>query len=87
MKELGLPDTVTSNGYTAFYNCVSLKSIAIPKYVSELKDKTFQYCANLTSISLPDSITSIGEMAFPRDWLDKADPAQGTKNDWKTSIL
>ncbi len=58
----GLP--VTSIGYRAFNNCISLKSITIPNSVTSIGFAAFKYCESLTSITIPDSVTSIGMLAF-----------------------
>ena len=59
-----IPDSVTSIGNYAFYECESLTSIAIPSSVTRIGDEAFSYCASLTSITIPNSVTSIGEGAF-----------------------
>ena len=61
-KYNGLP--VTSIGYYAFYECISLISIVIPNSVTSIDDRAFYYCVNLTSIEIPNSVTSIGLWAF-----------------------
>ena len=59
-----IPDSVTSIGWSAFYNCKSLTSITIPDSVTSIGGYAFSYCENLKSISTPDSVTSIGNDAF-----------------------
>ena len=58
----GLP--VTSIGYLAFQDCISLTSINIPNGVTSIKMSAFYYCSSLSSITIPDSVTSIGNNAF-----------------------
>ena len=43
-----------------------LRSITIPKGVSEIKPGTFNGCCSLRSLSIPELVTSIGEAAFQR---------------------
>jgi hypothetical protein len=59
-----IPNSVTSIGNNAFYNCKSLKEITIPNSVTRIGNITFAKCNSLTSIIIPNSVTSIGYYAF-----------------------
>ena len=59
-----IPDSVTSIGSSAFYDCSSLTSITIPNGVTSIGYYAFSRCDSLTSITIPDSVTSIGYRAF-----------------------
>ena len=59
-----IPDSVTSIGDRAFYDCHRLTSISIPDSVTSIGKEVFSNCSSPTSISIPDSVTSIGEEAF-----------------------
>ena len=59
-----IPNSVTSIGSYAFFNCRSLTSITIPNSVTSIRSKAFEGCSSLTSITIPNSVTSIGESAF-----------------------
>ena len=59
-----IPDSVTSIGYDAFYNCKSLTSVTIPDSVTSIGEYAFYNCTSLTSVTIPDSVTSIGKYAF-----------------------
>ena len=59
-----IPNSVTSIGDRAFYNCSSLTSINLPNSVTSIGDYAFNGCTSLTSITLPNSVTSIGSGAF-----------------------
>ena len=48
----------------AFYGCSDLKSITIPKNVSEIKLCAFYDCASLKSITIPKSVSGIEAYAF-----------------------
>ena len=64
VTDLVIPDSVTSIGDSAFWNCSSLTSISIPSGVTSIGGWAFSDCSRLTSISIPDSVTSIGASAF-----------------------
>ena len=59
-----IPDSVTSIGEKAFYDCHRLTSISIPDSVTSIGDGAFEGCRNLTIINIPDSVTHVGESAF-----------------------
>ena len=64
LKEVVLPNSLSSIGYSAFLLCNSLTSITIPDSVTSIGDDAFSDCSRLTSITIPDSVTSIGDYAF-----------------------
>ena len=59
-----IPNSVTSIGDNAFYDCNGLTSITIPDSVTSIGEGAFYDCFSLTSITIPDSVTSIGGGAF-----------------------
>ena len=59
-----IPNSVTSIGSWAFYNCTSLTSVTIPDSVTSIGSYAFEVCTSLTSVTIPDSVTSIENMAF-----------------------
>ena len=59
-----IPDSVTSIGEWAFFNCTSLTSVTIPDSVTSIERDAFSRCTSLTSVTIPDSVTSIGSWAF-----------------------
>ena len=66
LKEITLPDSVTSIGEYAFDSCVSLTCFTIPDGVKTIQGHTFSYCEDLESVAIPDSVQRIGKSAlFP----------------------
>ena len=59
-----IPNSVTTIGTSAFYDCSDLTSITIPNSVTSIGDLAFCSCSGLTSITIPNSVTSIGNSAF-----------------------
>ena len=65
-ESYNIPNTVTSIGNAAFYECKSLTSINIPDSVTNIGRSAFGWCESLTSVNIPNSVTSIGNEAFRR---------------------
>ena len=64
VKDLVIPNSVTSIGIDAFINCTGLTSVTIPNSVTSIGTAAFAYCKGLTSVTIPNSVTSIGEATF-----------------------
>ena len=64
IKDLVIPNSVTSIGSSAFYSCVGLTSVSIPNSVTSIGEKAFYDCSGLTSVTIPNSVTSIGAGVF-----------------------
>ena len=64
IKELEIPNDVTSIGNYAFSCCANLTSIIIPNNVGFIGNSSFGGCENLTSIIIPNSVTSISNRTF-----------------------
>ena len=64
VTDLTIPDSVTTIGNYAFYDCDCLTSVTIPDSVTTIGNYAFCDCDSLTSITIPNSVTTIGDYAF-----------------------
>ena len=64
IKDLVIPNSVTSIGACAFEGCSSLTSVTIPSSVTSIGACAFEGCSSLTSVTIPNSVTSIGNGVF-----------------------
>lgn len=65
LKEIILPESVTSFASQAFYECDSLLTINMPKYLTEISLSAFYGCDNLCcDIKIPSTVTDIQQYAF-----------------------
>ncbi len=59
-----IPNSVTSIGLGAFFDCSTLTDVSIPNSVTNIGVQAFDTCFRLTSATIPSSVTSIGDEAF-----------------------
>ena len=64
LTEYTIPDSVTTIGAGAFYDCNSLTSVTIPGSVTTIGHSAFYHCDSLTSVTIGDSVTTVGGYAF-----------------------
>lgn len=64
LKNVTLPENMTSIGAWMFGNCTSLKSVTIPNGVTYIGRGAFYGCSSLTNIVIPNSVTTICESAL-----------------------
>ena len=64
IKNIEIPNSVTSIGESAFSGCSSLISVNIPNGVTSIEFYTFKNCSSLIEVEIPSSVTSIGQNAF-----------------------
>ena len=59
-----IPNSVTSIGNEAFYNCIGLTSVTIPSSVTSIGDWAFRECSGLKSVTFHEGLINMGDMAF-----------------------
>ena len=64
IKDLEIPNTVSSISFSAFSGCTELTSVIIPSSVTSIGNSAFGGCSSLTSLSIGTNVTSIGNFAF-----------------------
>lgn len=64
LKEIILPETITSIEARAFKDCINLNNINLPDGITTISNEAFSCCTNLSNITIPNSVTSIGVGAF-----------------------
>lgn len=64
VKDLIIPDGVTSIGEHAFYNCKNITSISIPEGLESIGREAFGCCTNLKSVMIPTTLKKAGYFVF-----------------------
>ena len=64
IKEINIPNGITSIGDSVFSKCTSLTSVTIPNTVTNIGASAFSKCTSLTSVTIPNTVTNIGASAF-----------------------
>ena len=66
MKNVTIPNSVTSFGNFAFRLCSELERVTIGEGVETIGSNAFYECFLLQNITIPSSVTSIGDYSFYR---------------------
>ena len=64
LREVVIPETITSIGDKAFAGAENLESIILPNGIEHIGAWAFAGCSKITGITLPDKLISIGARAF-----------------------
>lgn len=64
IKELKIPESITSIGSGAFKGCDQLASVEIPTSVNSIGAEAFSGCSSLSSIVIPKGVTAISDYMF-----------------------
>lgn len=66
IKEMVMPDTVTSVGFWAFQDCRALSRVKLSKALVNLSYGTFSGCGSLEEIEIPKEVSTISSDAFSK---------------------
>ena len=83
LKEINIPNSITSIGYRAFYRCESLENIIIPDHMTDIEYEAFSGCRLLKAITIPVSVTKLEYDAFKGCNSLSTITFQGTTAQWK----
>ncbi|MCD8041188.1 MAG: leucine-rich repeat protein [Clostridia bacterium] len=64
LKNIAVPNDITSIDDYAFYNCTLLTSIIMPDNLTSIGNSSFMWCISLANITIPSSVETIGDYAF-----------------------
>ncbi len=64
IKDIVIPDGVTSIGAYAFNKCFTLANVTLGSGITAIPNGMFSECDDIESIDIPDGVTSIGASAF-----------------------
>ncbi len=59
-----MPNTITSIGNWAFYNCIKMENINLSNNLNTIGEHAFQRCDALVEITVPKQVSEIKDMAF-----------------------
>ena len=66
LKEVVIPESVTTIENHAFFGCASLEKINLPAGLTEISQSLLGGCTVLSEITIPDGVTAIGDSAFQK---------------------
>ena len=64
IASVDIPNSVTTVGSYAFYQCSDLTNVTIPNSVTTIGNYAFGNCSGLMSVSIPNSVAAIDSYAF-----------------------
>ena len=64
VKEITIPDSVTTIGNSAFKKLDKLENITLPKNLTTIKKNAFYECSSISSITFPETLTTLGSNSF-----------------------
>ena len=64
IRSITIPDTVTTVGKRAFYDCFDLYAVRIGSGVSNLPSYCFANCSVLQNVEIPDTVTAMADGVF-----------------------
>ena len=66
LSKAHLPDTITSIGDYAFYNCTNLVDVKLSNNITSLPSNCFDTCRTLQTLVIPEGVTSLSYGTFFR---------------------
>ncbi|MBO5925870.1 MAG: leucine-rich repeat domain-containing protein [Clostridia bacterium] len=63
-SSITLPNSITSIGDSAFFNCDNIDNITLPNNIVEIGDSAFASCNQLTNINIPTGVKNIANYIF-----------------------
>ncbi len=64
LKEVTLPDSLTSFGMQTFWGCKNLEKVTLPSKLKNVYEAAFAQCTSLKSVTIPDGCETIGNLVF-----------------------
>lgn len=64
LTSITIPDSISTIGSSAFYNCDSLTSVIFPANVNSIEDEAFLGCSSLRNVTILSKTTKIGSRVF-----------------------
>ena len=64
LREVVIPNTVSSIGSNAFSHCINLRDIDLPSGLKIIGKEAFEFCETFSSVVIPEGVTEIGDSAF-----------------------
>lgn len=64
LKNISIPDSVTTVDGLSFYNCPKLTTVELPDGLERINYRAFYNCTALTDVTFPDNLITIGKEAF-----------------------
>ena len=64
IESVVIPDSVTTIGAMAFFNCIYLESVILSNSLTNIGGGAFAGCISLKDVVIPDSLEYIGEATF-----------------------
>lgn len=64
ISAITIPESVSTIGDYAFWQCASLKSVVIPEGITALGTSLFDGCTALESVTIPSTVATVGSSVF-----------------------
>ena len=80
IKDLIIPNGVTTIGDETFYGCLGLTSVTIGNSVTSIGSRAFASCSGLKVVSIPDNTVIVGKNAFEGSGVETLTIGAGIEN-------